>query len=73
MIQLQTVLKIADNSGVKKVKCIKILGKSKKVKIGTVITVTVQKFKENFINKISNKMVLKAIVISLALKPKQWE
>jgi large subunit ribosomal protein L14 len=30
MIQVQTMLEVADNSGVKKVQCIKILGGSKR-------------------------------------------
>ncbi len=44
MIQQQTVLEVADNSGAKTVKCIKVLGGSKRVSagIGDIIVVAVQ-------------------------------
>ncbi|SVD68290.1 uncharacterized protein METZ01_LOCUS421144, partial [marine metagenome] len=44
MIQAETVLGIADNSGARKVLCIKVLGGSKKryAQIGDVIKVTVK-------------------------------
>ncbi|SVA35859.1 uncharacterized protein METZ01_LOCUS88713, partial [marine metagenome] len=42
MIQTETVLSIADNSGARKVLCIKVLGGSKKryARIGDIIKVT---------------------------------
>ena len=44
MIQEQTKLKVADNSGVKDVQCIKVLGgyKARYARIGDVITVSVK-------------------------------
>jgi large subunit ribosomal protein L14 len=44
MIQTETVLNIADNSGAKKVLCIKVLGGSKKryARIGDIIKVTIK-------------------------------
>ena len=44
MIQMQTKLEVADNSGAKTVKCIKVLGGSKRMSagLGDVITVAVQ-------------------------------
>lgn len=44
MIQMQTVLFVADNSGAKKVKCIKVLGGSKRryAGIGDVVKVSVK-------------------------------
>ena len=44
MIQTETILNVADNSGAKKVMCIKVLGGSKKryAGIGDVITIAVQ-------------------------------
>ena len=44
MIQQQTILKVADNSGAKTVKCIKVLGgfKKKIAKLGDIIIVSVQ-------------------------------
>ena len=45
MIQMQTLLDVADNSGAKVVRCIKVLGSSKRrfATIGDVIVVSVQK------------------------------
>ena len=44
MIQMQTMLTVADNSGAKKVRCIKVIGGSKRryANIGDVIKVTVK-------------------------------
>lgn len=44
MIQMQTILDVADNSGAKKVKCIKVLGGSKRryAGIGDVIKVSIR-------------------------------
>jgi len=44
MIQFRTVLDVADNSGAKKVQCIKVLGGSRRryARIGDVIVVTVK-------------------------------
>lgn len=44
MIQVETVLEVADNSGAKKVQCIKVLGGSKRryARVGDVITVSVK-------------------------------
>jgi len=44
MIQVQTMLKVADNAGAKKVQCIKVLGGYRKryARVGEVITVTVK-------------------------------
>jgi large subunit ribosomal protein L14 len=44
MIQMQTMLNVADNSGAKKVMCIKVLGGSKRryASIGDVIVVTIK-------------------------------
>jgi osmotically-inducible protein OsmY len=47
MIQQQTILQVADNSGAKTVKCIKILGgyKKKYAKLGDLIVVSVQELR----------------------------
>lgn len=44
MIQLRTMLKVADNSGARKVQCIKVLGSSRKrySGVGEIITVAVK-------------------------------
>lgn len=42
MIQMQSRLKVADNSGAKVVQCIKVLGSAKNASIGDVIVVSVK-------------------------------
>ena len=67
MIQQQTILKVADNSGAKTVKCIKILGgfKKKIAKLGDVIIVSVQKLRNRSkkTSKVKKKEVYKALII----------
>jgi large subunit ribosomal protein L14 len=67
MIQVQTILKVADNSGAKTVKCIKVLGGFRKryAKIGDIIVVSIQELRDKF--KITSKLkkgdVFKALII----------
>jgi large subunit ribosomal protein L14 len=63
MIQMQTVLNVADNSGARKVKCIKVLGGSKRryASLGDVIVVAVQEALPN--SKVKKGDVLKAVVV----------
>tara|TARA_B110000908_G_C10103767_1_gene379816 strand:+ start:64 stop:444 length:381 start_codon:yes stop_codon:yes gene_type:complete len=67
MIQEQTVLKVADNSGAKKVKCIKVLGGFKKrfSRQGTVIVVSVKELrnKSRQISKVKKGEVHKALIL----------
>ena len=44
MIQMQTMLKVADNSGARKLMCIKVLGGSKRryASLGDIIVATVK-------------------------------
>ena len=44
MIQMQTILDVADNSGARRVMCIKVLGGSKRryARVGDLIKVTVK-------------------------------
>nr|AVR57489.1 ribosomal protein L14 [Entomoneis sp.] len=67
MIQQETLLKVADNSGAKTVKCIKVLGgyKKKNAKIGDIIVVSVKTTQNNSKKalKLRKKEVLKALVI----------
>ena len=67
MIQQQTTLKVADNSGAKTVKCIKILGgfKRKIAKLGDVIIVSVQNLrnKSKKTSKVKKREVHKALII----------
>ena len=67
MIQQQTILKVADNSGAKIVKCIKILGGFKKryAKLGDIIVVSVKELrnKSKKTSKIFKGEVFHALVI----------
>ena len=48
MIQQESILKVVDNSGAKKVKCIKVLGGFKKryAGLGDIIVVSVQRLRK---------------------------
>ena len=71
MIQQQTILKVADNSGAKTVKCIKILGGYKKrfAKLGDVIVVSVQNLRNK--SKISSKVNKGEVYKALVLRTKK--
>jgi large subunit ribosomal protein L14 len=66
MIQTETVLNVADNSGAKKVLCIKVLGGSKRryARVGDIIVVTVKEAIPQA--KVSKGEVLKAVVVRTA-------
>ncbi len=63
MIQMQTELEVADNSGARIVECIKVLGGSKKryAKVGDVIVVAVKSVTPN--TKIKKGDVCRAVVV----------
>ena len=63
MIQMQSVLKVADNSGGKRVQCIKVLGGSKKrfANIGEVIVVSVKEALPN--SKVKKGKVYHAVIV----------
>ncbi|AGI27118.1 50S ribosomal protein L14 [Candidatus Portiera aleyrodidarum] len=63
MIQTQTKLEIADNSGAKKVQCIKVLGGSRRryAKIGDLIKITVKEAIPK--GKVKKGQVMKAVVV----------
>jgi len=63
MIQMQTILNVADNSGAKKVFCVKVLGGSKRkyATVGDVIVVSVKEAIPN--SKVKKGDVLKAVVV----------
>lgn len=67
MIQPQTILKIADNSGAKTVRCIKVLNGFKKrtAKLGDIIIVSVQTLrnKSKKTSKVKNGEVYQALII----------
>lgn len=66
MIQMQTVLSVADNSGAKKVQCIKVIGGSKRkyAGIGDVIVVSVKEALPN--SKVKKGDVHQAVVVRTA-------
>lgn len=67
MIQPQTILKVADNSGAKTVKCVKVLGGFKKrtATLGDMIIVSVQKLrnKSKKTSKVKKREVYRALII----------
>ena len=62
MIQMQTKLDVADNSGAKQVQCIKVLGGSKRrtASIGDIIVVSVKEAIPR--GKVKKGEVLKAVI-----------
>lgn len=66
MIQMQTALDVADNSGAKKVMCIKVLGGSKRryASVGDIIVVSVKEALPN--SKVKKGEVHKAVVVRTA-------
>ena len=66
MIQMQTMLDVADNSGAKKLFCIKVLGGSKRkyASIGDVIVASVKEALPN--SKVKKGDVVKAVVVRTA-------
>jgi large subunit ribosomal protein L14 len=67
MIQMQTKLKVSDNSGAKTVKCIKVLGgfRRKIAKAGNIIVVSIQKLRNKYkeTSKVKKREVYKAIIL----------
>ena len=63
MIQMQTRLTVADNSGAKEVQCIKVLGGSKRrvASIGDIIVVSVKEALPN--SKVKKGDVAKAVIV----------
>ena len=63
MIQMQTILNVADNSGAKKVACIKVLGGSKRryASLGDIIVVSVKDALPN--SKIRKGDVVRAVIV----------
>mgnify|MGYP001547896836 CR=1 FL=1 len=66
MIQMQTCLDVADNSGAKRVQCIKVLGGTRRryATIGDIITVSVKEALPN--SKVKKGDVVRAVVVRTA-------
>jgi large subunit ribosomal protein L14 len=73
MIQTETILNVADNSGAKKVLCVKVLGGSKKryAGIGDVITVAVQEAIPHA--KVKKGDVMKAVIVRTVKEMKRMD
>ena len=63
MIQMESVLDVADNSGAKRVKCIKVLGGSKRkyASVGDIIVVSVKDAAPN--GKVRKGQIARAVVV----------
>ena len=63
MIQTETKLKVADNSGAKLLLCIKVLGGSKKryASVGDIVIVSVKEAMPN--SKVNKGSVMKAVIV----------
>lgn len=66
MIQMQTILDVADNSGAKKLFCIKVLGGSKRkyAGIGDIVVASVREAIPN--SKVKKGDVVKAVIVRTA-------
>ena len=67
MIQMQSILDVADNSGAKKVQCIKVLGGSKRMiaNVGDIIVVSVKEAlpSTNKNSKVKKGKVYQAVIV----------
>ena len=63
MIQLNSILSVIDNSGAKKVKCVKVLGGSFNGGLGDRIVVAIQKVVPN--RKVKQGDVTKSLIVRL--------
>jgi len=63
MIQIESVLDVADNSGAKKLKCIKVLGGSKRrfASVGDIIVVSIKEAAPN--GKVKKGTLARAVVV----------
>jgi large subunit ribosomal protein L14 len=70
MIQQESILKVADNSGAKTVKCIKVLGGFKKryANLGDIIVVSVQQLRNK--SKKTSKVLKGGVFRALVLRTK---
>jgi len=72
MIQQQTVLKVVDNSGAKRVRCIKKLGKLKQTnaKLGDIILVSILSLRNKLkkTSKVTQGSVFKALIMQTKRK-----
>ena len=63
MIQMQTIIEVADNSGAKKIQCIKVLGGSKRkyARLGDLIVASVKEAAPD--GNVKKKEVVRAVIV----------
>ena len=73
MIQSESTLDVADNSGARRVLCIKVLGgtRRKYASIGDIIVVTIKEAIPN--SKVKKGEVMRAVVVRTAKEIKRWD
>jgi large subunit ribosomal protein L14 len=73
MIQAETILNVADNSGAKKLYCIKVLGGTRRryARVGDVIVVSVKESLPN--SKVKKGDVLRAVVVRTTKETKRYD
>ena len=66
MIQMQTILDVADNSGAKRIMCVKVLGGSKRryASVGDIIVASVKEAMPN--SKVKKFDVVRAVIVHTA-------
>lgn len=66
MIQMQTVIEVADNSGAKKIRCIKVLGGSRRkyARLGDLIVASVKEAAPD--GNVKKKEVVRAVIVRTA-------
>lgn len=71
MIQIETVLNVADNSGARKVQCIRVLGGTGKryASIGDIVVVTVKEALPNA--KVKKGDIMRAVIVRTAKEMKR--
>jgi large subunit ribosomal protein L14 len=66
MIQMQTIIEVADNSGAKKIQCIKVLGGSKRkyARLGDLVVASVKEAAPD--GNVKKKEVVRAVIVRTA-------
>ena len=73
MIQMQTIVEVADNSGAKKIQCIKVLGSSKRkyARLGDLIVASVKEATPD--GNVKKKEVVRAVIVRTAKEQRRGD
>ena len=71
MIQCESSMKVADNSGAQEIVCIRVLGSAKSASIGCVVVVTVKKATPR--GKVKSGEVHKAVIVRVKKKVRRQD